>query len=144
MAVKIVVLLVLLVVLVGGVAVSGSRAQPLPQVSVAFSQCANQRSRSTGSCRPLIAPMAVGRDEGADEADAGGVDAADANEAGANEADAGEAGGDDSPDRWMEFLAAGLRAVAAVLDLMARAGIVVGSPAELPAPVTVTIFDPAQ
>lgn len=55
MAVKSIAVLAIVVVLVAGLAVNGSRAQPLPAVSVAAQQCQTGGAVPAGSaCRPLL------------------------------------------------------------------------------------------
>lgn len=53
MHVKTVGVLLMLTVLVGGVAVNGSRAQPLPGTSVAFQQCLQGEAAPGARCRAL-------------------------------------------------------------------------------------------
>src|SRR3990172_7088161 len=55
MAVKSIVVLVMVVVLVAGLAVNGSRAQPLPVTSVAFRLC-QLGEQMPQPCRPIVSP----------------------------------------------------------------------------------------
>lgn len=51
---KSVAVLLIMLVLVAGVAVNGSRAQPLPETSVAFRACQYTGRLVTETCQPLI------------------------------------------------------------------------------------------
>lgn len=79
---KMVGVVLILMLLVAGVAVGGSRAQALPADSVAFAQCRGGTGAILSRCVPLVTPVAMGADEG--PGGDGGFGAVGANEAGAN------------------------------------------------------------
>ncbi len=54
---KTVVVLVLVLLLVAGIAVNGSRAQPLNARSVAFEQCLGMDPARADRCQPLLKPL---------------------------------------------------------------------------------------
>ncbi|MGH2374770.1 MAG: hypothetical protein ACRDIC_15050 [bacterium] len=56
MKVKSIVVLVLVLALVAGIAVNGSRAQPLTVTSTAFQQCVGQTA-GAAPCEPLLRPL---------------------------------------------------------------------------------------
>lgn len=100
--------LILVVGLVTGVAVHGSRAAPIAQHSVAFAQCAEG-----GACQALTSRLALGFEEG--PGDYIGVVSA-IGLVGANEAGIIGAGGDISPDRWVAVALAALEVARAVFQ----------------------------
>jgi hypothetical protein len=91
----------MLMVLVAGVAVSGSRAQTIPSTSTAFEQCSGNHAGVQTQCLPLIERLAMAVEDGpgGDRELAGlgngeGVAAAE----GLGSVDATEAGADISPE----------------------------------------------
>lgn len=131
------VVLVLLLV-VAGVAVGGSRAQTIPATSVAFDQCQQDGAAGLTQCTPLVARMAMN----ADESD---VDARGLGDVGAN-----EAGADISPeDRFQDrALAVGQAVLEAFLGALAREMVNHyfgnGLPIMPDSPVASTVFDPVK
>lgn len=64
---KTVVMLALVMMLVAGIAVNGSRAQALTATSVAFEQCWGKDAAQTDRCQPLVRSLLAQTDfEGAD------------------------------------------------------------------------------
>jgi hypothetical protein len=72
MHVKTVGVLLILTVLVGGIAVNGSRAQPLPGTSVAFQQCLQSETAPSAQCRSLNKALLAMEEIGAELAFAAG------------------------------------------------------------------------
>src|SRR3989304_5390042 len=70
MAVKSIAVLVMVVVLVAGLAVNGSRAQPLPVTSVAFRLC-QLGEQMPQPCRPIVSPERAALDDGGRDYDGG-------------------------------------------------------------------------
>src|SRR3989304_2626083 len=70
MAVKSIAVLVMVVVLVAGLAVKGSRAQPLPVTSVAFRLC-QLGEQMPQPCRPIVSPERAALDDGGRDYDGG-------------------------------------------------------------------------
>ena len=108
-------MLLILVVLVAGVAVNGSRAQTLPLTSVAFEQCSGASGVQTDRCRSVIAALAAGGEVAGDF----GMDVGDNYGGDYGTVDQGFGGDLSSP----EFLAAAVRAAvrAALVELARRA-----------------------
>lgn len=104
--------LILVVGLVAGVAVHGSRAAPIERHSVAFAQCADSGS-ARDACPMLTSRLALGFEEG--PGDHIGVVSA-IGPVGANEAGIIGAGGDISPDRWVGVALAALEVARAVFQ----------------------------
>jgi len=92
--VKSIAVLVMVVVLVAGLAVNGSRAQPLPVTSVAFRLC-QLGEQMPQPCRPIVSPERAALDDGGRDYDGGF--AAD--------------GGDDGDKHWWDL---GVRVALAV------------------------------
>ncbi len=127
------VVLVLMLV-VAGIAVEGSRAQMIPATSVAFDQCQQDGGAGRTQCAPLAARMAMEPGEG--EVDARGFGDVGANEAGA----------DVSPDHSFQE-----HAVAVVEAFLAAVGRELfdhffgnGLPIMPDVAVASTVFDPAK
>src|SRR3989304_5104114 len=70
MAVKSIAVLVMVVVLVAGLAVNGSRAQPLPVTSVAFRLC-QLGEQMPQPCRPIVSPERAALGDGGRDYDGG-------------------------------------------------------------------------
>jgi len=125
------VVLVLMLV-VAGIAVDGSRAQTIPATSVAFDQCQQDGGPGHTQCAPLAARMAM---------EPGEVDARGFGDVGAN-----EAGADVSPDHsFQEHAVAVVEAVVgAVLRELYDHFFGNGLPIMPDIPVASTVFDPAK
>jgi hypothetical protein len=135
--------ILVLVMLVTLVAVSGSRAQPLPGSSVAFRQCLEQASLSGGRCTSAVSIVAgleeVGGDRAMDQVGYG---------------DLGQAkGGDLSSPEWPAavarvigpiVVAALVRVAENFVDRMFDRYWGGGLFADLPADVSPVIFDPVE
>ena len=126
MAVKSIAVLVMVVVLVAGLAVNGSRAQPLPVTSVAFRLC-QLGEQMPQPCRPIVSPERAALDDGGRDYDGG------------FEAD----GGDDGDKHWWDL---GVRVALAVARAAAEwwASHYSGSVATDVRPVDWEIFDVPQ
>lgn len=127
--------LLILTVLVAGVAVNGSRAQPLPATSVAFQQCLDGENRSGARCRPFGGTLIAMEEIGLELAGA--------------RADVGEIGGDiaGAGDDFLRDLAA--RALEAFLVSLARVlvqALIRGSGLPVSPDVSIdsTLFDPVR
>src|SRR3989304_367913 len=70
MAVKSIAVLVMVVVLVAGLAVNGSGAQPLPVTSVAF-RLGQLGEQMPQPCRPIVSPERAALDDGGRDYDGG-------------------------------------------------------------------------
>ncbi len=131
------VVLVLLLV-VAGVAVGGSRAQTIPATSVAFDQCQRDGGVGLTQCTPLAARMAMNADEG--DVDARGLGAVGVNEAGA----------DISPEHnfWEHAVAVGEAVLEAFIEAVTRElydhFFGNGLPIMPDSPVASTVFDPVK
>ncbi len=127
------VVLVLMLV-VAGIAVEGSRAQMIPATSVAFDQCQRDGGAGGSPCAPLAARMTMEPGEG--DVDARGLGGVGANEAGA----------DVSPDHsFQEHAVAVVEAVVgAVLKELYDHFFGNGLPIMPDIPVASTVFDPAK
>jgi hypothetical protein len=131
------IVVLLVVTLVGGVAVHGSRAAPAAGQSVAFRQCAG--GGVSEACRALSSRLALGVEEG--PGDYIGV-VSSIGAVGAREGGIVGAGGDISPDRWVEVALAAIEVARVVFqnwdrffgNEMARVPVV---------PVLDGVFDPA-
>lgn len=132
--------ILVLVMLVTVVAVSGSRAQPLPGSSVAFQQCLEQASPSGDRCASAVSFVAgideIGGDRAMDQAGYG---------------DFGQAhGGDLSSPEWpgalalAVFTAVLVRAAEHLVDWAFDRYWGGGLSADLPAHVSPLIFDPIK
>ncbi|MGQ0568680.1 MAG: hypothetical protein ACT4P5_03990 [Armatimonadota bacterium] len=123
--------LVMLMLLVAGVAVGGSRAQAVPAASVAFEQCQRGREAAPNRCGPLVTPAAMAADEGP-----GGYENLGA--VGAN-----NIGGDVSPDHdfFDHFTRAGFQFAVVVLNEFFNHFFGRGLPITLE-PMAAHLFDP--
>jgi hypothetical protein len=145
MNVKTVSVLLILVVLVAGIAVNGSRAQPMPGTSVAFQQCLEGSGETAERCRSLVAVLAameeVGVELGGSQVgDVGGSIGGDIG------GDMGGFGGDlESPEFWRDVAT---RVLDAFLGGLIKAFVrhLVGSslPMHLDAQVDPALFDPIR
>jgi hypothetical protein len=140
MHVKTVGVLLLLTGLVGGVAVNGSRAQPLPGTSVAFQHCLQGEPTPGAQCRSLNKALVAMEEIGAELAFAAG-------DAGGNVG--GEVGGDvaGAGEDFLRDLA--VRALEVVVVGLARAllqALIRGTdlPVSRDAQIDTTLFDPAH
>ena len=132
--------ILVLVMLVTVVAVSGSRAQPLPGSSVAFQQCLDQASPPGDRCASAVTIVA-GVDEVGGERDM--------NQAAAYGGDFGQGQDLSSPDLWQAVLAAivvavAVRAAEHVVDRVFDRYWGGALSADLPAHVSPLIFDPVK
>ena len=130
---------ILVVGLVTGVAVHGSRAAPIARHSVAFAQCGAGGALGD-ACQALTSRLALGVEEG--PGDYIGVVAA-IGAVGANEAGIIGAGGDISPDRWVAVALAAMDVARAVFQNWDR---FFGHDMALEpvAPASDGVFDPAN
>ncbi len=125
--------LLLLMTLVAGIAVRGSQAQPLPQPSVAFTQC--QAGGRHAACQPLgprLTGLAVEGLEASADTTTGAFSTA---------GDTDAVGSDAAPERWRELIQLALLVTQFVVDHwdMLRGGMAEG----LPSPLAMeTLFDP--
>ena len=104
--------LILVVAVVTGVAVHGSRAAPIVRHSVAFAQCAASGG-GPAPCQALTSRLALGAEDGPGDniCVAGTIGAVGANEAGII-----GAGSDVSPDRWVAVALAAMEVARAVFQ----------------------------
>lgn len=144
MNVKTLSVLLLLVMLVGGIAVNGSRAQPLPGTSVAFQQCLEGAGKTAGRCRSLVTTLAAMEEVGGDLVGdvTGGIGGDVGGDVGGIGGDVGGVGGDD----FLKDLAA--KALEAFLVGLAKYVVTHfvggGLPITLDAQADSTLFDPVR
>jgi len=141
MNVKTVSVLLILVVLVAGIAVNGSRAQPMPGTSVAFQQCLEGSGGTAERCRLLVAVLAAMEEVGVE---LGGSQVGDVG--GDIGGDMGGFGGDlASPEFWRDVAT---RVLDAFLGGLIKAFVkhLVGNslPMHLDAQVDPALFDPIR
>lgn len=131
-------MLVVLLLLVAGIAVNGSRAGSLPSTSVAFEQCQGMEEPVRGRCRPLAGPMIAQVEgfEGREFSNADNVGSVDAREAGASV---------DPEHDWRMHLAEILRGLLQLVANEVGRHFLGGSlPYSLEAGVIQQIFDPTK
>ena len=138
---KTVSVLLILVVLVAGIAVNGSRAQPMPGTSVAFQQCLEGSGGTAERCRSLVAVLAAMEEVGVELA---GSQVGDVG--GDIGGDMGGFGGDlASPEFWRDVAT---RVLDAFLGGLIKAFVkhLVGNslPMHLDAQVDPALFDPIR
>lgn len=123
-----------LMLMVAGVAVEGSRAQTIRATSVAFDQCQRDGGESLTQCAPLAARVAMDPSEG--DVDGRGLGGVGANEAGA----------DVSPDRSFQEHAVAVAEVVveAVLKELYDHFFGNGLPIMPDSPVASNVFDPVK
>jgi hypothetical protein len=141
MNVKTVSVLLILVVLVAGIAVNGSRAQPMPGTSVAFQQCLEGAGGTAERCRSLVTVLAAMEEVGGELAGSQFGDVG-----GDIGGDMGGFGGDlASPEFWRDVAT---RVLDAFLGGLIKAFVkhLVGSslPMHLDAQVDPALFDPIR